>query len=746
MAAAFSHYEVLRKLGAGGMGEVHLALDTLLHRRVAIKFLPTRSESDSVAKKRLIREAQAAAALDHPNICAIYDVGEEQGRSFIVMQYIEGDTIASRLAAARLDVRDALDIAVQIAQALSEAHSRGIVHRDIKPQNIMVTPRGQVKVLDFGLAQRLNPAPALDSVAETASQLTGAGVLVGTMPYMSTEQVRGEALDARTDVFSFGVVLYEMLSGQRLFAASTAADVISAILTRDPPPLARYSSSLPAQLTRIVERCLRKDRADRYASARELLDDLEQVAAAVRGFPSPAEAAPSIAVLPFVNMSADPENEYFCDGLAEELLNALTKIEHLRVAARTSAFSFKSKDKDVREIGRELNVRTVLEGSVRRAGDRIRITAQLVKVEDGYHLWSERYDRKLKDIFDIQDEISLAIAEALKVRLLSGEKAAVLKRYTRDTEAYQLYLRGRYFWQKFSPEGWSKARTCFEQAIQKDPGFALAYSGLADSLVACGVFTAPGDVFPEAKRMVRQALALDASMAEAWCAKAAISFFHDWDWPGGEEDCRQAIKLNPNYPLVHDLYSLCLLAQGRFEEAISESRRACELDPLSAYFNASLGCTLYYARRYQEAEEQLLKAVELDPGSMWGHVWLVDLYEQQARYVDALHHRKRLLTIVGNDRLAVEIALEFQRSGYEGVLLKYLDELARRSAQEYVSPLEFAATCARLGDREKTLDWLERAYQDRTLYMSFLKVRPTWESLQSDPRHVALVRRMGLPL
>jgi len=453
----------------------------------------------------------------------------------------------------------------------------------------------------------------------------------------------------------------------------------------------------------------------------------------------------SIAVLPFVNMSADAENDYFCDGLAEELINALTKIERLRVVSRTSAFSFKGKDADVREIGRQLNVSAVIEGSVRKSSNRLRITVQLINVANGYHLWSERYDRQLKDIFDIQDEISLAIVDALKVKLLGAEKAAVLKRHTENTEAHELYLKGRYFWFSLNPEGWEKSRQCFEQAIEKDPAFALAYSGLSDALIAWGVFTPPNEAFPKAKEAALQALKLDSSLAEAWSSRAAVKYFYERDWAGAESDCRQSIALNPRYVLVHDLYALCLLTQGRFEEGIREASRTCELDPRSGYFSATLGCGFYFARRYDEAEAQFLKGTEIDPEQIWSHIWLLDYYEQMRSYSKALHHRQKLLTLFGHHELAIEIGQVFQQSSYQKVLRKCLDELHQQSKRSYVSPLDFATIHVRLGEPEKAMDWLDKAYEEWTWRLNFLKVSPTWESLHSNPRYNDLLRRMGLP-
>jgi len=738
------------------MGEVHLALDTRLGRKVAIKLLPDEFTADAGRVRRFEQEARAASALNHPNIITIYELGEtvtENGSlRYIVTEFVEGETLRQRMANAprrQLELSEAIDVASQVAAALSAAHEAGILHRDIKPENVMARSDGIVKVLDFGLAKltELEPHVMIDSQASTlVRNNTEAGVVMGTPRYMSPEQARGEKVDSRTDIFSLGVMLYEMVAGVAPFTGASVADILVAILERNLPPLAQHASGLPAELEQIVSRCLAKRREHRYQSAKELLSDLKAIAAQ-SGQPRLARSSsPSIAVLPFVNMSADAENEYFCDGLAEELINALSKIEALRVVARTTAFSFKGKETDVREIGRKLNVGAVVEGGVRKAGDRLRITAQLINVADGYHLWAERYDRRLEDIFDIQDEISMAIVDALKLKLLGSEKAPVLKRHTDDAEAYQLYLKGRYFWLKFNPEGWMKSRACFEEAVRKDPNFALAYSGLSDALGVSAVFTPANEVWPKAKEAALRALKLDPSIAEAWNSKAGVRFFYEWDWAGAESDCRQSIELNPHHTLAHDLYSLFLSAQGRFDEAIREARKACELDPLSAYFNASVGFALYYSRRYDEATEQFLKGVELDSGNLWPHMGLVEIYEQRGMYPEALHHRQTLLTLAGNNDLAVEIGREFQRSGYRGVLLKCLAESHRQSQLRYVSPLDFARIYALLGELEMALDWLEKACSERTMYVNFLKVAPTWDSLHSTRRYADLLRRIGLSM
>ena len=775
-------YEVRSQIGAGGMGEVYLARDTTeLEREAAIKVLPADLAADPERMRRFVQEAKTASSLNHPNIITIYEIGEADSWRFIATEYVEGETLRQRMARSRLSLREALDIAVQVASALMAAHRAGVVHRDIKPENVMLREDGIVKVLDFGIAKptgRLTGQPSADSEAATRALVnTAPGTIMGTISYMSPEQARGLEVDERTDLWSLGVVIYETVSGRVPFLGETATDVLATILHREPPSLLQ-GRDVPDELERIVEKALTKDREERYQTAKDLALDLKRLrqrldtkAELERSVTPDREgesrgtvtggshvtpqyggvatqmprSAPSIAVLPFANLSADPENEYFCEGLAEELLNALAKVDGLKVAARTSAFSFKGKSVKVSEIGQALNVNAVLEGGVRKAGDRLRITVQLISVADGYHLWSERYDREMRDIFDVQDDITLAVIDALRVNLLGQDKALVLKRHTDNNEAYELYLKGRFFWFKFNPEALRKARENFEQALRKDPDFVLAGTGLADALSASAVFTTPKDVFPKAKGLVSRALELDPSLAEAWASKAAVEFFYEWDWTGAERDCQQAIGLNPGYMLARDLYSLCLLAQGRFEEAVVEARRASGLDPLSGYINATLGLALYYSRRYDEAGEQLLKGAELDTDNVWAHAPLIDLYEQVGANPEALGHRQKLATLAGDGELAVELGHEFERSGYRGVLLKWLDGLHRRADLRYVSPLDFAGTYARLGERDKALDWLEKAVEERTMYVCFMKVRPTWDGLRDDPRFQDLMRRVGLP-
>jgi serine/threonine protein kinase/Tfp pilus assembly protein PilF len=763
------HYEILSPLGKGGMGEVYLVQDTKLGRKVALKFLSAAFTTNQDRLRRFEQEARSASALNHPNILTIHEIGEADGRRFIATEFIDGETLRQRIIGGSLRFTEALNIAEQMGSALAAAHAAGIIHRDIKPENVMARRDGIVKVLDFGLA-KLSEPPAVAGGSETHEEAqtrikiqTNTGVVMGTVTYMSPEQARGLTVDARTDIWSLGVVFYEMLAGRAPFAGQTTSDILVSILEREPTSLASLCPDMPEAVEWIVTKALTKERDGRYQTATEILSDLRRVKnrlalASEMELMSPrprhsqalvsGEQVPSIAVLPFVNMSAEPENEYFCDGLAEELINALTKIDRLRVPARTSAFSFKGKAIDVREIGQKLNVNNVLEGSVRKAGNRLRITAQLINVEDGYHLWSERYDREMEDVFAIQDEITLAIVDKLKLKLLREEKAALLDRYRENLEAYNLYLKGRYYWSR-RPLEIRKAVECFEEAIEKDPDYALAYAGLADCYNHLGSWEngtlAALEAMPKAKAAANKALELDDTLVEAHTSLAYSVMHYDWDWRAAESRYQLAFDINPNYANAHHWYSHYLTATGRTEESLAESKRYLELDPLDLLANGHLAWHYLFARQYDEAIEQCWKTNELYPNSFWPSFFFALAYEQKGVIEKASVEFERAIKMSGNITFArAGLGHLFAISDRKSEARRVVRELKHLANERYVPSYDLAVIHAGLDEKDQAFDCLEKAYQEHSSWMAYLKTEPRLDPLRSDPRFTDLMRRIRL--
>ena len=739
------------------MGEVYKARDTRLDRDVAIKVLAASLATDARFKERFDREARVVASLNHPHICTLYDIGEHDGATFLVMEYLEGETLAARLGHQRVPFEAVLTWATQVADALAFAHAKGVVHRDLKPANIMLVRRGgpsgppfgspsappDAKVLDFGLAKVAGLPTA--TLAPTMA-VTDAGTAVGTVAYMSPEQARGEVLDGRSDVFSLGAVLYEMATGQAAFGGATTAVIFEAILNRPARALRDVAPDVPSEFVSVVDRMLAKRAAERHPDASAVAAALHEFegrrASGRRSSGSVATRAPSIAVLPFADMSAQKDQDYFCEGMAEELITALSKLPGLRVASRTSAFRFKGAE-DIRKIGEQLGVETVLEGGVRTAGTRLRVTAQLINVADGYQLWSERYDRQMEDVFDIQDEIARAIVGALKVKLLGGEDAAIVKRATENVEAYHLCLKARYHWFKWTNEGFGKATDLFQQALALDPQYPLALFGLADSYIGtAGVERDPGTC----ESMFETAIRLDPELAEAHAILGLVQGMWSWRWPAAQQRFETAMRINPRSSHVLTAYALHLALTGQFEEAIPLARRAVELDPLMPFWNVNVVQVCLCGRRYDQAVRQADVTLDLVPHYSQAHVSgglshaaLVHMQEAVAALELGVTHSGGTPYAIGY--LGFVLAKAGRRDEAEAQLRALLD----RAEKGYVPALSVASIYAGLNDRERAITSLERAYAQKDVWLSWhLGPLFLFDDLRSDPRFTDLVRRIGL--
>jgi TolB-like protein/Tfp pilus assembly protein PilF len=718
---------------------------------VAIKLLPDDLAGDPERLARFEREAKTVAALNHPNIVTIHSVERVEGIHFFTMELVEGRNLADVIPREGLPVERFLNLALPLAEAIAAAHERGVTHRDLKPRNIMVSDEGHLKVLDFGLAKLRERARAERPSEDSTKTETRDGLVLGTMPYMSPEQLQGKPVDHRADIFALGIVLYEMATGRRPFSGDNPAELASSILRDAPSLLTDVNREIPTDLARIVRHCLQKDPDRRYQTARglsgeleELREDLRRGAAAVSD--AVAVKTPSIAVLPFADMSPQRDQEYFCDGLAEELINALAHIKPLRVVARTSAFSFKGGYYDVREIGEKLNVDTVLEGSIRKAGDRLRITTQLVSAADGYHLWSEKYDRNLEDIFVIQDEISLAIVDKLKIELLGGEAARLVKRGTENLEAYDLCVRGRFFWEKRGAE-LKKAIEYFEQAIEKDPDYAEPHAGISDSysLLSFYGYMPSREALPMARDSALRALEIDDTIAEAHSALGYIHQFYDWDSSSAEKEFRRAIELNSAYTPAHYWYSALLALAGRDEEALGENERAIETDPLSIHAHTQYGWNLLGMREFRRAEERLKRALDLNPDYALAHWLLGYVYGLTENYDEAIAELRKSVELSGNNSWMLStLGNAYGRMGKMTEAREVLSELLERSEREYVQSFHFATVYLGLREFDEAFTWLERSYEDRDPYLIVPVMRwdPTFEGVLDDPRFIAVVEKV----
>jgi serine/threonine protein kinase/tetratricopeptide (TPR) repeat protein len=758
-------YRILSELGRGGMGTVYLAEDMSLDRKVALKMLSVQFSNDVKRMRRFLQEARAASALNHPSIITIYEVGLERDSHYIATEYIDGLTLRQHMPGIGKRPDQVVDVAIQVASALAAAHAAGIVHRDIKPENIMVRPDGLVKVLDFGIAKLTNQGAAeADGDAPTIIiENTEPGMVMGTASYMSPEQARGLAVDPRTDIFSLGIVLYEMLAGRAPFEGETPSDVMAAILRSQPPPLSQYAPHAPLVLEAITGKALEKDRALRYQSAADMLVDLRGLKQEIElgaklagtmpldGSPSGAFAASrrrrarrtidSLAVLPLVNSGGDPDSEYLSDGITESLINNLSKLPKLRVMARATVFRYKGREADPREVGRALDISAVLTGRVLHRGESFVINVELVDSSDGTRLWGEHYNRRLTDIIAVEEEIASEITEQLRLKLSSGEKKLLKKRHTDNTEAYQLYLKGRYHWNKRNAEGYKKGVEFFERAIGVDPTYALAYAGLSDcyNLVGQYLLMPPKEAFPKAKQAATRALEIDDTLAEAHTALATIKLYYDWDWAGAEQEFKRAVELNVSYATTHQRYAEHLMYSGLHDKALAEIKRAQELDPLSLSINASVGWVYYNARQTDFAIEQLQKTMELDPDFLPARFFLGQAYEQKGLYEESLRELSKAVALSGRSPTVLAIlGRGYAVTGKIEEALQVADELSGLCGQGYDASYYIATIYAGLGDADRTFDCLNKACREREAACVYLKVDPRFDNLRSDTRFGAI--------
>jgi eukaryotic-like serine/threonine-protein kinase len=740
IGSSVHHYKILEKLGEGGMGVVYKAEDTRLKRIVALKFLPHSVAGKELEQARFLQEAQAASALNHPNVCGIHTVGEYEGHQFIDMEYVDGVTMRKKITGGPIPADAALLYALQICEALLEAHGKGIVHRDVKTENIMVNAREQIKVMDFGLAK-----------LKGTYRLTRTSGIVGTIAYMAPEVIMGEEADARSDIFSLGVVMFQMLTAALPFRGDHEAALMYSILNEPPAALSTVAPDVPAGIGAIVERMLAGKPDDRYQSIAQVIEALRNPVRpgteGTRGA-SQADAITSIAVLPFADLSPAKDQEYFCDGIAEEIINALTKLRGLQVVARTSAFAFKGKNQDVRDVGKKLAVSAVLEGGVRKAGKRLRITAQLINVADGYHLWSERYDREEEDIFAIQDEISQSMVKALKVKLVGPQQAGLVRVHTDNIEAYNLYLQGRYYWSKRTAEGLHTSIEYFRRAIAEEPDYAIAHAALADSycLLCSYHLMSPEESIATAKAAALTAVELDPSLAEAHEALGHVKILYDWDWDSAGYEYRQSMALNPFFPTARQRYALLLSLRGEQSEATEEIRKAEKLDPLSLIIITDTALIAYVHGHYEEAIGICERVLSMDPQFPVAMFVAGLAHEQAGRYEEAIGQFHRSAEKSGSSVIRSALAHCYGRAGKMQEATSILEKLIDESRRTYVSSYSIAVIYAGLGQTANALQWLTRARDEHSVWHIHLHLAmdPRFASLRPLPEFTGLLTGMGL--
>ncbi len=830
-------YQITSKIGAGGMGEVYLADDTSLHRKVALKVLPTEVSSNRDRMRRFHQEATSAASLNHPSIAHVYEIGEENGLHFIAMEYVDGSTLREKIHRESTPLVKLLRHLQHVAEGLAKAHDSGIVHRDLKPDNIMVTNDGHAKVLDFGLAKLVETQPqsvessASTQEAPTIIQNSIPGVILGTTGYMSPEQAQGRTseVDRRSDIFSFGCILFEAVTGQKAFAGKDTIDTLNKIIREPAPSISIYNENAPADLQRIVRRCLAKDPEERYQSIKDVAIELKEVrreleensdpsatsnnseaktiwndevtrmqsaagttvgppsspstrgssaeyivteikqhkvvagavaiiaiaaviAAAIGvrsylGAGTTETAVESIAVIPFANTDQEPTVEWVADGITESIINSLTRLPNLKVIARSSVFRYKGKETDPLAVGKQLGVRAVLSGRIQKRGESMLISTELIDVRDGKQLWGDQYERKLSDMLSVQRDIAREITNNLRPTLTGMEQKMANKQYTADGEAYQLYLKGRFYWNKRTPDDFKKAIGFFQEAINKDPSYAMAYSGLADSYALQGAYTneLPRDVMPKAKAAALKALELDPNLAEAHASLGQIVEYYEYDFDTADKEYRKAIELNPNYATGHQWLAEHLSGLKRFDEALVEVHRALELDPISPIINRIYGDVLTDAHRFDEAIAQYKKSIELDPNFPTAHYFLGRAYEVKGMYNEAIESYMIAARLMGIEEPVKRAKDSYQRSGWKGYLQTSVQELEQLKNQSNIPDFVIASFYGRLGDADNTMKWLEKAYGRRDFRLIMISVSFEFDSVRQDPRFVELVKRVGLP-
>jgi serine/threonine-protein kinase len=772
------HYLVAERIGVGGMGQVYRARDEHLDRDVAIKVLPPKTFSDESARKYFRKEALALSKLNHPNIATIHDFDTQQGIDFLVMEYVPGVTLSERIANHPLPEKEFMRLGLQLVEGLTAAHEQRVVHRDLKPNNLRLTPDGRLKILDFGLAKLAQPAtPEAETESETR---TGAG----TLPYMSPEQLRGETVDARSDIWAAGMVLYEMATGRTAFHEKTATATADAILHKPVVPPGRRADELSPQLEDIILKCLEKEAENRYQSAKELAVDLRRVSAPSTGASVRAAATrrrlvraalatlfaallvafnaggwrdrllgrdgqpqiSSLAVLPLANLSHDPEQDYFADGMTEALITDLAKTADFRVISRTSVMHYKGTEKPLPQIARELHVDAVVEGSVQRSENRVRITAQLIRAATDRHLWADSYERDLQDILGLQNEVAHAITQQVEGRLSQKNEARRKSFHPVNPEAYEAYLKGRYFWNKRDRASLEKSLVYFNEAIAKDPNYALAYAGLADVYVVIGSdwATAPKDVNEKAKAAAQKALAIDDSLVEPHTSLASI-YHNEWNWQGAEREFKRAIELNPNYATAHHWYSIYLATVGRFDETVKEAKKAAELDPLSLIISASLGSRLNEARRYEDAANQCRKTLDMDPNFGLAHLCIGTSYVNEGHFQEGIPELQKGTDLLpGSPYSMAQLGIAYALSGDHARAREVLSKL-KSPSQPYLPAFSIAMVYAGLADKEQTIFWLKKGYEERNEDMIYMKIEPVLDPIRSDPRFQDLIRSVGFP-